>query len=60
MFRQRPYMFATPEPKHRLTPEMSPEQKTDPETVTSGESGFESAEESLAPETEGQRESPDP
>jgi hypothetical protein len=30
---------------------MSPKQKADPETVTSGESGFESAEESLAPKT---------
>jgi hypothetical protein len=33
-------MFAAPKPKHELTPEMLPEQKADPETVTSGESGF--------------------
>jgi hypothetical protein len=36
-----------------LTPEPSPEQKADPETVTSGESGFRSAEKSLAPKTRG-------
>jgi hypothetical protein len=53
-------MFAAPEPKHELMPETSPEQKADPETVTSGESGFEIAEKSLALKTEGQRESPDP
>jgi hypothetical protein len=51
MFGQKPYMFAAPELKP--TPETSPKQKADPETMTSGESGFESAEESLAPETEG-------
>jgi hypothetical protein len=52
-------MFTTPEPKNKPTPEMSPEQKADPETVTSGESGFESAEESLTLETKERRESPD-
>jgi hypothetical protein len=52
-------MFATPELKHEPMPEMSLEQKADLETVTSGESGFESAEKSLALKTKGQRESPD-
>jgi hypothetical protein len=51
-------MFAAP--KLEPMPETSPKQKADPETVTSEESGFESAEESLAPKTKGWRESPDP
>jgi hypothetical protein len=41
-------------------PEMSPEQKPDPETLTSGDSDFESAKKSPALEPTGQRESPDP
>jgi hypothetical protein len=41
-------------------PEMSPEQKPDPETLTSGNSDFESAKKSPALEPTGQRESPDP
>jgi hypothetical protein len=53
MFGWRPYTFATPEPEHKPMPETSPKQKADPETVTSGESGFESAQKSLALETEG-------
>jgi hypothetical protein len=53
-------MFTTPEPECEQMPETSPEQKADPETVTSGESGFESAEESLALKTKVRRESPDP
>jgi hypothetical protein len=53
-------MFATPEPEHKLTPETLPKWKADPETLTSGESGFKSAEESIALKTEGQRKSPDP
>jgi hypothetical protein len=52
-------MFAAPNPEYEPMPETSPEQKADPKTVTSEESGFESAEESLALKTEGQRESPD-
>jgi hypothetical protein len=51
MFGGRPYTFAVPEPKHKLTLETSPEHKADPKTVTSGESGSKSAEESLALET---------
>jgi hypothetical protein len=46
-------MFAAPEPEHKQTPKMSPKQKADPETVTSGESVFESAEKSLALKTKG-------
>jgi hypothetical protein len=38
-------MFAALNPEHELTPEMSPKQKPDPETLTSG---FESAKESPA------------
>jgi hypothetical protein len=41
-----------------LTPELSPEQKPNPEVVTSGESDFESAKESPALEPTGLRESP--
>jgi hypothetical protein len=41
-------------------PETSPKQKLDPETLTSGDSDFESAKESPALEPTGQRESPDP
>jgi hypothetical protein len=37
---------------------MSPEQKLDPETLTSGDSNFESAKESPALEPTGQKESP--
>jgi Domain of unknown function (DUF4939) len=41
-------------------PETSPERKLDPETLTSGDSDFESAKESLALKLTGQRKSPDP
>jgi hypothetical protein len=53
MFGWRPYTFAAPKSEHKLMPKTSPKQKTDPETVTSGESGFESAEKSLALKTKG-------
>jgi hypothetical protein len=39
---------------------MSPKQKPDPETLTSGDSDFESAKESPALKLTGQRKSPDP
>jgi hypothetical protein len=53
-------MFATPKPEHEPMPEMSPEPKPDPETLTSGDSDFESAKESPALEPTGRRESSDP
>jgi hypothetical protein len=53
-------MFAAPNPEHEQMPEMSPEQKPDRETLTPGDSDFESAKESPALEPTGQRESPDP
>jgi hypothetical protein len=59
MFGWKPFMFAAPNPEHEQTPEMSPEQKLDPETLTSGNSDFESAKESPALKLTGQRESPD-
>jgi hypothetical protein len=60
MFGQKPFTFATPNPKHKLMPEMSPKQKPDPETLTSGNSDFESAKKSPSLKPTGQRESPDP
>jgi hypothetical protein len=53
-------MFAAPNPEHEPTPETSPKRKPDPETLTSGDSDFESAKKSPALELTGQRESPDP
>jgi hypothetical protein len=50
MFGQKPFMFAAPNPEHKLTPET---QKLDPETLTSGNSDFESAKESPALELTG-------
>jgi hypothetical protein len=44
--------------KTKSTPEQSPEQKSNPEVVTSGESDFESAKGSPALELTGLRESP--
>jgi hypothetical protein len=60
MFGRKSFMFAAPNPEHEPTPEMSPEQKPDPETLTSGDSDFESAKESPALKPTGQRESQDP
>jgi hypothetical protein len=60
MFRQKPFTFAAPNPEHEPTPEMSPKQKPDPETLTSDDSDFESAKESPALKLTGHRESPDP
>jgi hypothetical protein len=51
MFGQKPYTFAAS--KLEPTPEMSPKWEADPETVTSGKSGFKSTEKSLAPKTKG-------
>jgi hypothetical protein len=53
-------MFATPNPEHEPTPKMSPKQKPDLETLTSGNSNFESAKKIPALKLTGQRESPDP
>jgi Ty3 transposon capsid-like protein len=52
-------MFAALNSKHKPTPEMSPEWKPDLETLTSGNSNFESAKESPALKLTGRRESPD-
>jgi hypothetical protein len=60
MFGWKPVTFAAPKPKHKLMPEMSPKQKLDPKTLTSGNSNFESAKKSPALKPTGQRESPDP
>jgi hypothetical protein len=57
MFGWKPFIFAAPNPEHELMPEMSPEQEPDPETLTSGDSDFESA---PALKPTGQRKSPDP
>jgi hypothetical protein len=43
-------LFKFSAPGNELTPEPSPKQKPNPETLTSGDSNFESATESLAPE----------
>jgi Ty3 transposon capsid-like protein len=53
-------MFATPNLKCKPTCETSPEQKLDSETLTSGNSGFESAKESPALKPTEWRKSPDP
>jgi hypothetical protein len=60
MFRWKPFTFAALNPEHEPMPEMSPKRKPNPETLTSGDSDFESAKESPALELTGQRESPDP
>jgi hypothetical protein len=60
MFGQKPFTFAALKPKHELTPETSPKQKPDPETLTSGDSDFESAKKSPALKPTEQRKSPDP
>jgi hypothetical protein len=44
---RRPFQFSAPE--NKLTPEPSPEQKPNPESLTSGNSEFESATGSPAP-----------
>jgi hypothetical protein len=48
MTSRRPFQFSAP--GNKSTPEPSPEQKPNPEFVTSGESDFESATGSPAPE----------
>jgi hypothetical protein len=53
MFGWKPFTFAAPNPEHKLTPETSPEQKPDLETLTSGDFNFESAKESPALEPTG-------
>jgi hypothetical protein len=53
MFGWKPFTFAAPNPEHELIPETSPKQKPDPETLTSGNSDFESAKESPALEPTG-------
>jgi hypothetical protein len=45
---RRPFQFSAP--GNELTPELSPERKPNPEPLTSGDSNFESATGSLAPE----------
>jgi hypothetical protein len=55
MTSRRPFQFSAP--GNELTPETSPKQKPKPETLTSGNSDFESAAESPAPEPTEQRES---
>jgi hypothetical protein len=59
MFGWKHFMFAAPNPKHKPTCETSPEQKLNLETLTSGNSNFESAKESPALKPTGQRKSPD-
>jgi hypothetical protein len=51
-------LFKFSAPGNESTPEPSPERKSNPEVVTSGESDFESAKESPALKTTGLRESP--
>jgi hypothetical protein len=46
MFGWKPFTFAALNPKHEPTPVTSPKQKPNPETLTSGDSNFESARES--------------
>jgi hypothetical protein len=60
MFGWKRFTFAAPNPEHKPTPETSPKRKLDPETLTSGNSDFESAKESPALKPTGRRESPDP
>jgi hypothetical protein len=47
MTSRRPFQFSAP--GNELMPEMSPKQKLKPETLTSGDSNFESATESPVP-----------
>jgi hypothetical protein len=49
MFGWKSFTFAALNPKHKPTPEMSLKRKPDPETLTSGNSDFESAKESQDP-----------
>jgi hypothetical protein len=55
MTSRRPFHFSAPE--YKSTPETSPKQKLNPEPLTSGDSDFESATGSFAPEPIEQRES---
>jgi hypothetical protein len=55
MTSKRPFQFSALE--NKLTPETSPERKLNPEPLTSGDSDFESATGSPAPELTEQRES---
>jgi hypothetical protein len=60
MFGQKPFMFAASNPEHKPMAEMSPKQKPDPETLTSGNSDFKSAKESPALKPTERRKSPNP